>query len=76
MFNRSIKPIYEIERKIENSLISHPVIKIKSNPFLKNIISITYDDGILDVIKISDALYESKYDEINTVNKSLSNLLN
>ena len=73
---RSLKPIHQIERKVENSLMSYPVNEIKCNSFYKNIIAVTYEDGILDLIKLSDDLYESKYDEINKINKIISDLLN
>jgi hypothetical protein len=74
--NKSLKPIYEIERKVENSLISYPVNKIKSNTFFKNILAVTYEDGILDLFKLSDDLIDNKFDEVDKINKIISNLLN
>lgn len=66
--NKSLKPILEIERKVENSVINYPVIKIRYNTTNKNIIAVVYDDGILDIIHLSDEFSENKYDEVNRLN--------
>lgn len=71
-----MKTVHEIDRQVENSSISHPVNKIKWNNFYKNIIAVIYEDGIMDLYKLSDDLYESKYDEVEKLNKIIFNLLN
>jgi hypothetical protein len=74
--NKSLKSIYEIERKIDNSVLSYPVNKIKYNKFYKNIIAASYDDGIMDIIKLSDDMCDNKYDEINKLNKIINSFTN
>jgi hypothetical protein len=71
-----LRSIYEIERKIDNSVISYPVNRIRYNSSVKNIIAVCYDDGILDIIKLSDDLSEDKYDDVYRLNKIISNLIN
>jgi hypothetical protein len=42
----------------------------------KNILSILYEDGILDLVKLSDSLCENKWDEVSKINRLINNLLN
>jgi hypothetical protein len=76
MLNKSLKSLYEIERKIEHSSISYQVNKIKYNKFYKNVIAVAYEDGILDLYKFSDDLCKSKFDEIDKINKIINKIAN
>jgi hypothetical protein len=73
---RNLKRIYEIERKVENSVISYPVTKIKSNPYFPNILAVSYEDGILDLYKLSDDLCTNKSEEMGNFNKMITQLIN
>ena len=67
--------LHEIARKSENSLIAYPVNKISHNNSFKNIIAVCYEDGILDIIRLSDDLCVDKYDEINRLNKIVKSII-
>jgi len=67
--------LHEIERKSENSLVAYPVNKISHNNSIKNIIAVCYDDGMLDIIKLSDDLCVDKYDDINRLNKIVRSII-
>lgn len=73
---KSLKSVHEIERKVENSVLNFPVTKIRYNTGYRNMIAACYDDGIIDIIKLSDDLCDNKYDEINKLNKLINNLIN
>jgi hypothetical protein len=67
--------LHEIARKSENSLIAHPVNKISHNNSVKNIIAVGYEDGIVDIIRLSDDLCVDKYDDINRLNKIVRSII-
>ncbi len=55
--------------------MSYPVTSIKYNKHYKNLLAVAYEDGILDMYKLSEDLYENKHDEIEKLNKIVSSLL-
>lgn len=38
--------------------------------------AVCYDDGILDIVKLSDDLCEDKYEDISKLNKILKTIIN
>ena len=75
IYEKSLKNIFKIERKIENSMLNFPVVNIRFSNFQKNIISISYDDGITEIIKLCNVFSDSKHDEINCLSKIINNLM-
>ena len=73
--DKTFKILHKIERKLENSMLTFPVINIKFNPRVNNIISVSYNDGITELIRLSQAFTEYKFDEINRISKMINSLM-
>ena len=56
-------------------MLTFPVINIKFNPRVNNIISVSYNDGITELIRLSQAFTEYKFDEINRISKMINSLM-
>ncbi len=56
--------------------MAYPVNKIKCNNSINNIMAVSYDDGILDIIKLSDDLCEDKFENISKLNKIVNRFIN
>jgi hypothetical protein len=67
-----LKIIHSIDRKIENSSLSYPINKIRYNPGLKSIIAVSYDDGIVDFVKLNESFYDNSLNEINILTKLMN----
>ena len=56
-------------------MLAFSVINIKFNPLHNNIISVSYDDGITEIIKLSPAFSEYKFEEISRIGKLINSLI-
>ena len=56
-------------------MLNFTVVNIRFSNFLNNIISISYDDGITEIIKLANLFSEFKHDEINCLSKIINNLM-
>jgi hypothetical protein len=68
----SLKTIHQIERKIENSDLNYPVNRIKFNKAKSDFLTVLYDDGILDIIKLSDTFSSNHFNEVDKLNNILN----
>jgi len=65
-----------VDRKLENSMINIPINKISFNPIYKNILTITYEDGIIDVLNLSEDFYINSYNDIEILKTDMMKLGN
>ena len=66
----------EVDRKLENSMINIPINKISFNPIYKNILTIAYEDGIIDVLNLSEDFYINSYNDIEILKTDMMKLGN
>lgn len=72
--NKNLCPILEVDRKIENSMISIPINKIIFNPIYKKYLTISYEDGIVDMITLSEDFYRNSYNDIEKLKYEMNRL--
>ena len=72
--NKNLKIILEIDRKIENSMINIPINKIKFNMIFKNILTVSYDDGIVDLISLSEDFFRMGNDDVEKLRNVMQNI--
>lgn len=72
---KTFKIIHKIERKIDNSMISNSVISTRFNSLDNNILSISFDNGITEIIRLSPSFAIYEYDEINRFVKLINSLM-
>jgi len=65
-----------VDRKLENSMINIPINKISFNPIYKNILTIAYEDGIIDVLNLSEDFYINSYNDIEILKTDMMKLGN
>jgi len=73
---RSLIPVLEFDRKIENSMIKIPINKIVFNPIFRNIITISYEDGIVDMVNLSEDFHKNSYNDIEKLENDIIKLSN
>jgi hypothetical protein len=57
-------------------MMAFPVTSLKFNTGFPDIISISYDDGITEIIRLSTAFSTYKSDEINRFSKIINSMMN
>lgn len=72
--NKNLKIILEIDRKIENSMINIPINKIKFNMIFKNILTVSYNDGIVDFISLSEDFFRMGNDDVEKLRNVMQNI--
>lgn len=72
---KNLKPILEVERKIENSMINVPIINIKFNPIFRNILTIAFDDGLVDFISLSEDFYNTSYNDLERLKSNIDKIV-
>jgi len=71
-----LKIITEINRKIEDSILDIPITKISFNPIFKNILTVAYEDGIVDFISLSEDYYKTSYYDLDKFKENIIKLSN
>ena len=71
-----MKIITEINRKIEDSILDIPITKISFNPIFKNILTVAYEDGIVDFISLSEDYYKTSYYDLDKFKENIIKLSN
>jgi hypothetical protein len=56
-------------------MISNSVLSLKFNAMDNNILSVSYDNGITEIIRLSASFATDKYDEINRFVKLINSLM-
>jgi len=74
--DKSLNTLLEVDRKLENSMISIPISKISFNPIYRNIINISYEDGIVDTISLSEDFYTNSYNYVEKFRSEMMKLGN
>jgi hypothetical protein len=69
---KNLKVVHSIDRKIENSSLAYPINKIRYNPGFKSVIAVSYDDGIIDFVKVNESFYDNTFNEVNKLAKLLN----
>lgn len=67
IIKNDLKVIEKYERRIEKSKLKFSIVDISYNLMQRNIISITYEDGIIDILKLSDDYLEYNAEEYSTL---------
>jgi len=57
-------------------MINIPINKISFNPIYKNILTIAYEDGIIDVLNLSEDFYINSYNDIEILKTDMMKLGN
>jgi hypothetical protein len=57
-------------------MLDTPIIKIRFNPIYKNILTVAYEDGLVDFISLSEDYYKTSYYDLDKFKENIIKLSN
>ena len=74
---KNLKVILDFNRKIEDtSMFEIAVTQIKFNPIFRNILTISYRDGLVDFIDLSEDFYKNSFYDMEKFKENIIRISN